>query len=1222
MARHDDTGGVSALVRHTAGMAELAISAGHPDRKHNEYLPYPDNNFNDPVDERHQRTNKFTMGHVYDRDGRTFVPNVLVHVISVVAERTYAKFSEFLNPYLYCVTTRHGPFEWIIYKRYRHFNDLHKALVQYVEAETKRSISDLEKIQDEENENPCFPTRNDRLAFINDSIIRERCQILLEYLNKVLKHPKFRNHPAMREFFDVSFISFVHGLSVSLKEHYLLKRSHDDYRGHSIFLRLPFLCDTCKFHHGRKWFVIKDSYITYIRPDTFEIRFPMLVDRGFEIATGFRNAGTQHGIKITNLQRSLVLKCRNNRDSEEWTQHLLNLKEQSKSFFSATASRFNSFAPIRTKQHAYWFINGKSYMEAVAKALLTAKEEVFITDWWLSPEIMMIRPTDDETFRLDNLLGKIADDGVRVYVLVFKEMSFAMGLNSLHTKRALIGKSKRGFIKVIRHPDHYPSGGVFLWSHHEKTVIIDQKIAFVGGIDLCFGRWDDDFMRLVDLGEENDTQLKMPFEIEAEKQASGGKETAEAAQITTTEMAENAGEKPVKGADKMRTSVTARNKGSDDIKSGEQAHASETGYHTRGSNQDFQRNKRITKEILKQQLSLANDNTNKIHPIETDRSDRDEADTDTEKGNHHITRQPLMRILTHAENQSTNKQREQDQELRSTSNWRHSKANLNRIRSLDSSETGQGDHSARTNAASSSHRFRSHNAFNKLVHQPIDFARHDPISTEQRVLEDDEDAVRRPDKYARRWRKLVQIMKKSSLEEESEDEEKPEEPESFIGPSPVIDTKHRYFVGKDYSNPYEKDFEILERYNEDFIDRKLVPRMPWHDEALVVFGKVARDVARHFIQRWNIHKCEKFLYEESYPFLLPKTYDDPEELRVDYWKDFLDSRPFEVDAQCLRSAGPWSIGTKIIENSIQNAYIQMIDAAKYYIYIENQFFITIAGDSVVKNQLAEALYRRVLRAHTSNEKFRIYIVLPLLPGFDNVNAVQAVLYFIMRSITKGESSLFKRLEAAGVPPHDYVSFFGMRAHDVLMGVLVTEIIYVHSKLMIIDDRMAICGSANINDRSLLGQRDSEFCVVINDREEENGVFNGQQVRVGKFCGSWRKRLFAMMLGILHENPNNIDISDPVSDEFYNYFRNVAKENTLIYEDIFATLPSDRVKNFNQVGQYTEAAKLKDTDPLKAQEKLKQVQGTVVEYPLYFLDEENYLPSLRTREGLVPNIMWT
>ena len=103
-----------------------------------------------------------------------------------------------------------------------------------------------------------------------------------------------------------------------------------------------------------RWFVIKDSYITYIRPDTYEVRFPMLVDRAFEIASGFRHAGTHHGIKITNLQRTLVLKCRTTRDCEEWTQHLMNLKEQASGFVSATASRFNSFAPVRRKQLAYW----------------------------------------------------------------------------------------------------------------------------------------------------------------------------------------------------------------------------------------------------------------------------------------------------------------------------------------------------------------------------------------------------------------------------------------------------------------------------------------------------------------------------------------------------------------------------------------------------------------------------------------------------------------------------------------------------------------------------------------------------------------------------------------------------------------------------------------------------------------------------------------------------
>ena len=53
------------------------------------------------------------------------------------------------------------------------------------------------------------------------------------------------------------------------------------------------------------------------------------------------------------------------------------------------------------------FINGQSYMESVAKAILAAKEEIFITDWWLSPEILLIRPSD-ESMRLDNLLGKRA----------------------------------------------------------------------------------------------------------------------------------------------------------------------------------------------------------------------------------------------------------------------------------------------------------------------------------------------------------------------------------------------------------------------------------------------------------------------------------------------------------------------------------------------------------------------------------------------------------------------------------------------------------------------------------------------------------------------------------------------------------------------------------------------------------------------------------------------
>ena len=40
----------------------------------------------------------------------------------------------------------------------------------------------------------------------------------------------------------------------------------------------------------------------------------------------------------------------------------------------------------------------------------------------------------------------------------------------------------------------------------------------------------------------------------------------------------------------------------------------------------------------------------------------------------------------------------------------------------------------------------------------------------------------------------------------------------------------------------------------DMIDRTVMPRLPWHDIHSAVFGKPARDVARHFIQRWNFTK--------------------------------------------------------------------------------------------------------------------------------------------------------------------------------------------------------------------------------------------------------------------------------------------------------------------------------------------------------------------------------
>ena len=57
------------------------------------------------------------------------------------------------------------------------------------------------------------------------------------------------------------------------------------------------------------------------------------------------------------------------------------------------------------------------------------------------------------------------------------------------------------------------------------------------------------------------------------------------------------------------------------------------------------------------------------------------------------------------------------------------------------------------------------------------------------------------------------------------------------------------FLGKDYVNFIVKDVARPDRPEDDNVDRRTTPRMPWHDISLMVQGFSARDVARHFIQR-------------------------------------------------------------------------------------------------------------------------------------------------------------------------------------------------------------------------------------------------------------------------------------------------------------------------------------------------------------------------------------
>lgn len=152
---------------------------------------------------------------------------------------------------------------------------------------------------------------------------------------------------------------------------------------------------------------------------------------------------------------------------------------------------YDSFAPNRSNQLTKWYVNGAQYMEHIMLALNSAQEEIYIADWWLCPEIYLKRPTDHLEYRLDKILLKKAADGVKIYILLYKEFTMVLNLMTQRTRQLLTEYGTNTNIKILRHPDHF-FNGVFLWSHHEKLVIIDQTVAFLGGIDLCYGRWDDE----------------------------------------------------------------------------------------------------------------------------------------------------------------------------------------------------------------------------------------------------------------------------------------------------------------------------------------------------------------------------------------------------------------------------------------------------------------------------------------------------------------------------------------------------------------------------------------------------------------------------------------------------------------------------------------------------------------------------------------------------------
>lgn len=363
-------------------------------------------------------------------------------------------------------------------------------------------------------------------------------------------------------------------------------------------------------------------------------------------------------------------------------------------------------------------------------------------------------------------------------------------------------------------------------------------------------------------------------------------------------------------------------------------------------------------------------------------------------------------------------------------------------------------------------------------------------------------------------------------------------------------------------------------------------------------------------------------------------------------------RIFRVNGQVLRSIGQWS-GSSQTERSIHDAYIELIRSAKYYVYIENQYFCSSTAGRKIKNRIGQAIVDRVRRAINEKSVFRVIIVLPQRPdGGVFENTTQQVMKWQNRTIWSTETSVMGQLmqDFPRETIDRYISFFSLQQYGFLNCRPITNQIYVHSKIMIVDDRSVIIGSANINDRSMLGSRDSEICVQLEDNVSATSYMNGKLKRVSKFAKYLRVHLWKEHLGLLYESREDAAVSDivdgaavsstealkqqvlrrqknlikspvswlledPICSMTYNgLWRRRASRNTAIYSQVFPTFPDPNrhrtIDDYRRDWREWETQMSAEGEHVvrwiqEAKKNLAGVRGHVVHFPLFWLIDEKF-----------------
>ncbi|AYD02447.1 phospholipase D-like domain-containing protein [Neorhizobium sp. NCHU2750] len=132
-----------------------------------------------------------------------------------------------------------------------------------------------------------------------------------------------------------------------------------------------------------------------------------------------------------------------------------------------------------------FLIDGEDYFSRLDEMLRLAEKSIFIVGWDFNPDIRL-RPREEGSETIGALLRRLVEEKPELQVRIL-----VWGMGPVYS-----GKSLRMFGRMdwsdheridLRFDFRHPLRA----SHHQKIVAIDDRTAFLGGIDLTARRWDD-----------------------------------------------------------------------------------------------------------------------------------------------------------------------------------------------------------------------------------------------------------------------------------------------------------------------------------------------------------------------------------------------------------------------------------------------------------------------------------------------------------------------------------------------------------------------------------------------------------------------------------------------------------------------------------------------------------------------------------------------------------